>query len=169
MSTHKELFDLAMEKFHGEYPTPVVAIAKELGINVVEKDFDNTDFYGEISKDDNNKYTISVNSKSDAPRIRNTVAHEIGHFVKHEDFFQEHNVISDVKLNFKKTGYDELALIQEDEANEFAIELLAPKKQAFKMLTEGKTIQDIARTFIVPEATVILSIGWDVGLANWED
>ncbi|MBA5249938.1 MAG: ImmA/IrrE family metallo-endopeptidase [Gammaproteobacteria bacterium] len=169
MLTHKKLFNEVIEKFHGEYPTPVVAIAEKLGISVVEKDFDNTDFYGEISKDDDNKYTISINSKSDAPRIRNTVAHEIGHFVKHEDFFQEHNVISDVKLNFKKTGYDELELIQEDEANEFAIELLVPKKQAFKMLTEGKTIQEIAHTFIVPEATVILSIGWDVGLANWED
>lgn len=164
MTTHKESFDKSLDKYIEQRPIPVVAIANYLGIKVFEKDFKDDDKYGEISKDSNNDYTITVNAKSDGLRKRHTIAHEIGHFVEHEDFFKNHNIINDVKLNFQKNGYTELELIQEDEANEFAINLLVPKELAFKMLTSGKTVQDIANIFVVSEATVNLSIGWEVGL-----
>lgn len=164
MQTHQEQFNLIKQDYLNASPTPIIEIAGKLGIIVREKNLHNKDKYGEISKDTNNKYTITYNSQVGALRQRHTIAHEIGHFVLHEEFFKEHDCIADVKLNFKSGGYTEIELMQEEEANNFAVELLAPKNLIFKMLVAGQSIEEIADNFAVTEATINLSIGWEVGL-----
>ncbi|AYQ57697.1 hypothetical protein MS2017_2039 [Bathymodiolus thermophilus thioautotrophic gill symbiont] len=164
MTTHQQLFDSVIKNYNGQYPTPVAQIAAELGITVASNNFNDQDKYGELSKSEAGKYAITYNSESDALRQRHTIAHEIGHFVLHEEYFKDHNAITDMKLHFRNGGYTESDLIQEEQANNFAIELLVPKNSVFTMLVEGKSIEEIADIFVVTESTVNLSIGWEVGL-----
>lgn len=99
----------------------VKSIAEHLGLSF---DYSLLDKSGELDKD-----VIKVNSFDPEVRQRFTIAHEIGHFILHEP---EQAVSRDDIENYSSV----MERIQEREANQFAAELLMPKKLLIKVIND---------------------------------
>src|SRR5260370_2801798 len=81
---------LELREKHVGVPVPVIAIARELKIKIYETyDFDNTQS-GSIKKEDG-KYVIYLNTSDSAERKRFTIAHELGHFLMHNEYLNQGN------------------------------------------------------------------------------
>jgi Zn-dependent peptidase ImmA (M78 family) len=115
-------------------PVEVERIASVLGFKVVLYDFDDDSVSGMLVIEDEVR-AIGVNSKQHPNRQRFSVAHEIGHFLAgHED--HDHSDFVDQK----KFYVDELFAThdpKEQEANEFAAELLMPEQMLRRDLASG--------------------------------
>jgi Zn-dependent peptidase ImmA (M78 family) len=104
----------------------------------------NLDISGKISKnttDDN--YQIDVNAYDIPTRIRFTVAHELGHFVRHKSLLDEKGEILERK---NISLYSPEQLRQEIEANQFAAELLMPEfyfLNQYKVLSKQYSIDNL--------------------------
>jgi Zn-dependent peptidase ImmA (M78 family) len=101
-------------------PVDVELIAKELGISIEEKHFEDESIIGQITID-NGKSKIAINPDQNyyATRRRFTIAHEIAHHCLHADReFKDSAQTFDRKHSF----WDPC----ESEANSFASELLMP-------------------------------------------
>ena len=66
------------------YPVLTVPVCKKLGIGVFEIDRDDN-FAGMIVKDKDGSFSIYVNSNHSPQRKRFTIAHEVGHYVLHNE------------------------------------------------------------------------------------
>jgi Zn-dependent peptidase ImmA (M78 family) len=135
MNTKKaqELFIIAKNKYNGIYPVPVKDIAIEMGIDVYTSEFTESDKYlGYIKKADK-QFSIHINKENSQFERDFTIAHEIGHFVLHQEFFNENEFIADYTLNHSKSleNHTEEELKMEQEANSFAAELLIPELGLF--------------------------------------
>ena len=85
---------------------------------------------GKIEKDDKGNFTIYLNNKHSNTRHIFTIAHELGHYFRHQKYFETNNSIEEPLYNtFQKdrTQYSEEESTREREANEFAAELLMPE------------------------------------------
>jgi Zn-dependent peptidase ImmA (M78 family) len=125
-----QLFNKAKKKFSGEYPVPVLEIAKEIGLDVFSANFSedlDDSILGMIQKN-GDKFTIFVNEKNTKDEEIFTVAHEIGHFVLHQDYFGDGNIVDYKTMHHSKNHTDkaEAEFKIEVEANNFALNLLFP-------------------------------------------
>lgn len=114
-----------LERFYGSngivLPVDVVGIANENGINVNRARFSGavSDLvYGFIEKDGTG-VSITVNACNSLTRRRFTIAHELGHFFLHHD--GEELEYLDLRSTKKSQ--------EEQEANQFAAELLMPETE----------------------------------------
>ena len=73
---------------------------------------------------DDYQYQMDINFNNVPRRVRFTIAHEIGHYVKHKDYIDAHGSILERKDH---GGYSPEQIKQEKEANQFASELLMPE------------------------------------------
>jgi Zn-dependent peptidase ImmA (M78 family) len=126
-----QLFENAREKFKGEYPVPVLEIAGEMGIGVFSVNFSDdkdNNILGMIEKIDNDSFEIFVNKKNTKDEEIFTIAHEIGHFVKHQDYFGDGFIVDYKTMHHSKNHTDKTTAEtkRENEANNFAINLLFP-------------------------------------------
>lgn len=165
-----ELPEDLQTKYKNCFPMPVVALARDLGLEIYEtKDFDKTQS-GSIVKE-GDKYIIYINSKHSPTRKRFSIAHEIGHYLTHRDQLDKGQELIDYVVQtapngdaakapalHRKIDHDmtEEERKQEQKANLFAAELLMPAEEFKQVFETSDTIEEVAEHFNVsPSAATI--------------
>lgn len=107
-----------------EAPVPVFKIAKSCGVKIVSDSLEG-DLSGFLYRD-KNRQVIGVNTEHSSTRQNFTIAHELGHFLLHdqEQLHVDHEFRVRLRNDTSSKGTDEA----EREANFFAAALLMPKK-----------------------------------------
>ncbi len=113
-----------LSKDYSAPPVPVLEIAEENGVNVVFVDFGkNSEKVAGLCDFENAR--IYVNQDENADRQAFTMAHELGHWILHKDFFLENPDHYPVLPRFSKPDQNDW---REKEANKFAACLLVPAR-----------------------------------------
>lgn len=125
-----------------EPPVPITKIAFELGImEVRQSQFDG--FEGMLLTDRVRSHgAILANTRHGAKRARFTVAHELGHFLLERHEFSGPAGFKCGEQDMRATRDDRRELRQEEEANRFAIELLAPPRLFDPHLNDEPNLKD---------------------------
>ncbi len=122
-------------KHQAQAPVDVVAIAKDLGINVWSMNSLPESVSGKIFRDPlnggNSGYSIAVNARDAYVRQRFTVAHEIAHFLLHRTILERHDVIDDAMYR------SELSSKEETAANRLAADILMPLPLIHLLISTG--------------------------------
>ncbi|HSA06774.1 MAG TPA: ImmA/IrrE family metallo-endopeptidase [Candidatus Gastranaerophilales bacterium] len=148
MYTSKIIEDIAQEVLdltHAfENYTNVSKISNALGLKVIPALFNDNNIAGMLVYNDQEK-AIYVNSTEIKERQRFTIAHEIGHFILHNELIQAN------KQNIFYRGDDNSSKPEEKQANQFAASLLMPKKELERTLNSFEKIhvEPIAEIFKV--------------------
>lgn len=147
VATPVALVELAKSKGVDTNPINIAELAAALGISVRYEPM-NDDESGSLAKcTKTGKWIMTVNSLHHPHRQRFTIAHEIGHRIKHAG---KQNRFSDtVFFRNGKSNWMEI------EANQFAAELLMPE-ESFKSFVKDVSprVEDIARHFQVSSMAV---------------
>ena len=154
MMSKKQIARIAtklFEKSGSKIPVPVVAVAKELGLTVLDVDMPNTGTRvpsGTLTTVED-KWVIGVNRLESYTRTRFTIAHEIGHYLLHKG----QKFIDDFPAGetFYRTG-ESSAL--EREANFFAASLLMPAKMVEQIWPQCDNPAHAAELFEVSEVSM---------------
>ena len=158
--TNKDKYESIKNKYLSNIPVDVIALAEELGIDVYEVFFDNDNVSGYISTEDNKPF-ICVNKRHPSTRQYFTIAHEIGHFVLHQDILDNNITVP----TYYKTGEGINNCVMarssieftnsieykrnETQANQFAANLLMPKDEFIKQANLCDNLIDLAQIFKV--------------------
>ncbi|MEQ8708822.1 MAG: ImmA/IrrE family metallo-endopeptidase [Rhodospirillales bacterium] len=121
---------------------PVVEIAKSLDIMDIRLDrFDG--FEGMLLTDKvRSTGSILANTNKGARRARFTVAHELGHFLMERHQFIDTTGFICTSGNLRETRESQQLLHQETQANQFAIELLAPTSLVMPWMSAEPDLRD---------------------------
>lgn len=120
-------------------PIDVLVIAKNLGLEVKFGKFKEADVDGAFMRSEK---TIYANEQAPYTRQAFTIAHELGHYLLHEDKDQEKFYRRDMlKFNDDKE--------QEQEANWFAAALLMPRRLVSHYCGIYNTVGEISNAFMV--------------------
>ena len=154
IKSHEQILDL-LRKHQGTPPVNVVAIAHDLEINVYKALGEGLS--GMIVKNTSqggaSGYAIFVNKEDPPPRQRFTIAHEIAHFILHQEAIGD-GIVDDALY---RSG---LSNKQEIEANKFAAEILMPWHLINKAMNENiNSIKDLATIFQVSESAMSIRLG----------
>lgn len=130
---------------HDYYGLSPLEIAEKNNIKVYETSLDpqNSEiFSGSIMKNnDNNQIEICINKDDPRKRKNFSVAHELGHFFLHfEDINQ--GIVSYRRAYYNK--YSEEELKKEEEANNFAAEILMPRERFVQLYKSLNTLPGIS-------------------------
>ncbi len=141
----------------------IINLASRLGINVYGSDEDE-DFNAEITHLPNNdKFEILVNTKHSLNRQRFSIAHELAHFILHQDRIKKYGSLQR-SFNESAPSFDPEI---EKQADELAEELLIPLymlkedfSEVFKEndITPIVQIQEISRRFKVSLIVVAIRL-----------
>jgi Zn-dependent peptidase ImmA (M78 family) len=127
-------FKKDLSKIYNIYPVPIGDICDILEIELhFDKNMDDKT-HGNI-KYENNKFIININDKHSAYNNIFTIAHEIGHYLKHTDQVIKNGFVDRIK-NIKETTVSEDIRKMEREANNFAANLLMPKDKFTEVFIE---------------------------------
>jgi hypothetical protein len=134
-----------IRRFTSKAPVNIVGLAHALGVTVRQSHLGLNS--GEISRDlvrgGFSGYCIVVNAAHSKVRKRFTVAHELGHFLRHR------NRISN-KLVDDTMYRSTLGTTKEAEANQLAGDLLMPRRLIAELRLAGiKTVEELALRFEV--------------------
>lgn len=163
-----------ISQYAGVFPVPVGTIAQALGIKVYTTLDLPPNTSGSIVKEDNDQFTIYVKEGQSPRRQRFTIAHEIGHFVQHSDELAEgEEMVSPVtkKAVVAMHRPDDSKSMSEDvkgreqEADQFAADLLMPKEEFEKIWIASNTLQEVADYFGVSQMAanvraLLLNLGY---------
>lgn len=131
---------LAREKAHNilsmykitEPPVDVKKIANSLGFRVISFDFPET--ISAVIKIEGTKKVIAHNKNKSEVRQRFSIAHELGHYLSgHDNFSHERETFVDRDKKYLDPHHRD-----EEEADEFAAELLMPEFMLKKAVLEDK-------------------------------
>lgn len=137
---------------------PVKKIVTNLGLKLVSYDFGDESEISGMLVIENGIGTIGYNPKNSKQRQRFTIAHELGHFLLHNNSKSEVFVDKDFIVKYRSDKqYSPFEIKQEQEANAFAAELLMPKKMLlselskkdYKSMGEAEFIKTMAKIFEV--------------------
>lgn len=121
-------------------PVDVIKIANSNDISVYEGELDKK-VSGAIRYDkSNNKFEILVNKNDEKVRQRFTIAHELGHYFLHKEYFKNKEMHIDVMYKIKDN--------EEQEVDYFAGALLV-NKTILEKLYGKNTIAELAELFDV--------------------
>ncbi|HFK5574950.1 hypothetical protein BAS06_02955 [Elizabethkingia miricola] len=165
MSVSKNIIDLTENyindniSFFRKAPINIEALITKETINKVIHPFDD-DIAGVLIIDDkNNKVTIGINQKSSHERKNFTMAHELGHYILHND--RSNMFLDKVFYRKKSEGYTTKEEKIEKEANYFAANILMPENLVFQEiekldmdLYEDSSIKKLAQTFNVSSSAM---------------
>ena len=142
-----------IERYKKNVPVQVIALAKELGVDVYGVDW-NDSTSGMIKRKDDGSYAIYVNSKHRPWRQRFTVAHELAHYILHKDHIGDG--ISDDALY--RSGLQNWI---ETEANKFAVDLLMPQEEVERKKRDPSCIdvKSMAEYFQVSKQAMAIRLG----------
>lgn len=119
--TSEDLLRYAEEKGINTEPLNIAELAHELGIAVRYEPMEGDDSGSLEMCEKENRWIMTINSLHHPHRQRFTMAHELGHFIKHSPIssrFHDTNFFRNAESNQMET-----------EANNFAAELLMPKNK----------------------------------------
>lgn len=123
-----------IRRFTTTAPVDIVGLAEALGLSIRERNLESNS--GEIVRDIErggfSGYCILVNAVHAWVRKRFTIAHEIGHFLRHRDRIS--NRLIDDHLYRSSLGNT-----KENEANRLAADLLMPRRLIAQFRAEGIT------------------------------
>lgn len=138
-------------------------IAEENNITIKIWDLDNIkdkiSLSWAIIKDWENNYTIYVNENDIEFRQRFTIAHELWHYFLHKEELDNLSIISDKKESqylYRDSDFDcvpDEIKWMEEEANEFAWNLLMPEEKFLELYKEY-TIPQLSQIFSVSERAI---------------
>ena len=136
-----------------EAPVDVEFIAKQLGFEVHPFDFPN-EISAAIKTIDSLK-VIGVNSSHPKTRQRFSIAHELGHYLSgHEEFDEEKRAFVDPSKKYLSPQFK-----QEEEADEFAAELLMPESLLnIDVLENHLTLTELAEKYEVSEQAMTIQL-----------
>jgi Zn-dependent peptidase ImmA (M78 family) len=130
-------------------PVDPVRIARALGVDVFEAELDSS-VSGAIVKQTNRDPTILMNQRDHPNRQRFTAAHELGHYVLHQNDPEEYEYV-DYRDEDASTGSKE----EEVFANQFAAHLLMPADVVTKRYRGGATPVELAYEFRVSQEAMV--------------
>ncbi len=138
-----------LKDLYDQYPVRIGDICDRIGIEVIFEEEMEEDFYGNIQYTDG-KYIIRVNPSHSMHNNVFTIAHELGHFIKHKQ-----DVITRGFADRKKTKYNPQETRKEQEANAFAANLLMPQDKFTDMFyaAEGNVML-LQKIFRVSSAAI---------------
>lgn len=156
MDAFNELNRVLKEKYKEQIPLPIIALAKDLDLEV----FESEDLFeweaGTLRKKDG-RFIIYVNAKHYPARQRFTIAHQIGHYLMHGKKDQERmDLVKYLESGLVPENYTGMDYENMFEAYKFALNLLLPKKQFVEIFNKSKTLDEIARFFAVPKEIVAI-------------
>lgn len=146
-----------ISRYVSQEPVDVRNMARELGIRVVEEKMGD-DESGCIQKTDSG-YKICVNKKHSENRKRFTIAHELGHFMLHDELIGDG--IFDNKLYRSDASHpnERVQPYHETQANKFAANILMPAPLIAKLKESGKTsTEDLAEALEVSEQAMAIRL-----------
>ncbi|ASY75467.1 ImmA/IrrE family metallo-endopeptidase [Pectobacterium polaris] len=145
-TTATDLLDFASKNNVKTHPLDVSKLTALLGI-VMRLEPMEGENSGSLRKEKNGGWVMTINSLHHPHRQRFTIAHEIGHFIRHAvqmDLFVD-------TVFFRNEESNKM----EVEANKFAAELLMPEKEFTRYIeTESRNVSDIANYFQVSSMAV---------------
>ncbi len=154
-------YQIAREKAHSilqmyritDAPVPVERISKLLGFEVVPFDF--PDEISAVIRITGKVKVIGVNKNQPETRQHFSIAHELGHYLSgHENFDHGKNTFVDPNKKYLDPQYR-----AEQEADEFAAELLMPEALMKKYVLEEKLeIPALAEKFQVSEQAMLIQM-----------
>ena len=127
-------------------PIPVREIAETNGVNVVFAKFGR---FNDVMAGfcDFNARKLYVNADDALPRQRFTIAHELGHWLLHRDYFVDHPDLYPVLPRFETPDNNDP---KEKEANKFAAHLLVPTRLLLPV--RDAPVSTLANVFMVSRA-----------------
>ena len=155
MTSFLKAMDVIVKYQHNSPPIQVVSIATELGINVYTvKEWPN-DLSGKLQKDEGSKsgFSIYVNAKHPDVRKRFTIAHEIAHYILHQDKIGD-GIVEDALYRSGLSNADETA------ANSMAADILMPWHLINKAINSGiNSVEELAAKFNVSNSSMSIRLG----------
>ncbi|KIS44619.1 ImmA/IrrE family metallo-endopeptidase [Kosakonia radicincitans] len=146
LTSTEDLLDFAKKNNININPLDVSKLTQLLGI-VLHLEPMPGEQSGSLRKDKKGKWVMTVNSLHHPHRQRFTIAHEIGHFIKHT--FQR-DLFTDTVF-FRNEESNKM----ESEANRFAAELLMPENEFSHFIENvSNQVSDIANHFQVSSMAV---------------
>jgi Zn-dependent peptidase ImmA (M78 family) len=140
---------------HSEIPIHVIPLAEKLGINVYKTSWPDS-VSGKIQKHaqlgGSSGFAIFVNESHSETRRRFTIAHEIAHYVLHEDQIGD-GIFDDAMY---RSG---LSSIEERDANQLAADILMPRRLLAEFSFVGEDVQALAKQFNVSESSMAIRLG----------
>lgn len=147
-----------LERYQSTFPVPVGKLAEELGLTVISTTDLPHGMSGSISRE-GEIYVVYVNANQPLRRQRFTIAHEIGHFLKHKKYLdQADEILNPAKkaiLTRKNDGASAANDIEERRreyaADQFAGNLLMPEVNFKEVWLKAQCLKDVADYFGVSE------------------
>lgn len=140
----------AVEQGINTDPLDIKSVAERIfNIDVKEDKFDKnvSGFLERIG----GRWCIYVNQYESELRKRFTIAHELGHFIKHKDKYMISGSSNPDQVFFRDSTVDPI----EKEANEFAADLLMPKDIFIAKIKSGcNTIEKLSEAFELSTSAV---------------
>ena len=136
-----------------ETPIDVDDITSKLGFKIAYTEL--SDKVSAAIKIDGDQKAIIVNSKHSKNRQRFSIAHELGHYLSgHEDFDDEKRIFIDPHKKYLNPQFR-----QEEEADEFAAELLMPESILKADVLENKLgLSELATRYEVSEQAMTIQL-----------
>lgn len=154
-----KLREKVTREYYIEGQLDISKLCKDLEIQIVDAEFSNDNISGAIFHE-KDSWKIYLNYKNPPKRKRFTAAHELGHYFSY--IFDSH---SKGKINSEEGFHQDFAFARDGqcndvelEANEIAGELLMPEDDIRKLVTDGKTIEEISDYFNVSEAATLVRL-----------
>lgn len=152
----EEKMKIIREFTSGPPPVQTIDLAKKLGLNVYYVDWPD-DVSGRIQKDEklggSSGYAIFVNKRHHPNRRRFTIAHEIAHYVLHQDKIGD-GVYDDALY---RSGLPQKV---EYEANKLAADILMPLDKIGDALDqEPASVEQLAEQFQVSKSAMSIRLG----------
>lgn len=145
-----------IKRYQATAPVDVFAIARDLGIPVYVYDNWPDDLSGLIAKDatygGSSGYLIGVNGKHATTRQRFTVAHELAHFVLHEDQIGD-GLTEDALYRSR------LSNAVEAQANRMAADILMPWSLINEVPPAEWSVKELARRMKVSPSAMAIRLG----------
>ncbi|MDF0603971.1 ImmA/IrrE family metallo-endopeptidase [Psychromarinibacter sp. C21-152] len=156
MLTYADKMEIVRQHQSGA-PVQTVPLAKDLGVNVYHVPDWPGDLSGKIMKSEKHGgksgYAIYVNQAHHSNRRRFTTAHEIAHFILHQDSIGDG--ITDDGLYRSR-----LSNAMEAQANRLAADILMPWHLLNKYIDGGtKSVDKLAGIFKVSESAMSIRLG----------
>ncbi len=147
----------AIQHFRSSIPVDVEGLALALGISV-NRPFLPDNISGMIRKTGEDDYEISVNAQHSETRQRFTIAHELGHFVLHRSLLGDGNVDDCAYRSDGSVKNNRIGPREEQEANQFAANLLMPS-EFVKKYKHKFSPEDLAAKFKVSKGAMRIRLG----------
>ncbi|MFC7049291.1 ImmA/IrrE family metallo-endopeptidase [Emcibacter nanhaiensis] len=149
-----------VEKYTAMTPVAVGALAKELGLSVKSSSL-HANISGEIRPDPSNRgsFIIKVNRHEPKTRQRFTVAHEIAHYLLHEDLIGD-GISDDILYRSSQSNKVEA------EANRLAAAIVMPwesikvELEKIKSLSDEEKVTVLSEIFNVSQVAMRIRLGF---------